>query len=134
MKELTILVPKIYPPENKDIVSNELNNIFSKLKLHFKIKVYWIVFQPYEFEPYSINEAIIIDYHKFHNAVEIIDKFNPDVIITEVVLGLNGIAFATAGKFRKIPVITISNPGNNKKTAKFMTVIFFIPNSMETNE
>ena len=119
MKELTILVPKIYPPENKDIVSNELNNIFSKLKLHFKIKIYWIVFQPYEFEQYSIDESIIIDYHKFHDAVEIIDKFNPDVIITEVVLGFNGIAFATAGKFRKIPVITISNPGENKKTSKF---------------
>lgn len=119
MKELTILVPKILPPENNDIVSNELNNIFSKLKLHFKIKIYWIVFQPYEFEQYSIDESTIIDYHKFHDAVEIIDKFNPDVIITEVVLGLNGIAFATAGKFRKIPVVAISNPGTNKKTAKF---------------
>lgn len=119
MKELTILVPKILPPENKDIVSNQLNNIFSKLKLHFKIKIYWIVFQPYEFEQYSIDESIIIDYHKFHDAVEIIDKFNPDVIITEVVLGLNGIAFATAGKFRKIPVVTISNPGYNNKTSKF---------------
>ena len=56
MKELTILVPKIYPPENNDIVSNELKNIFSKLKLNFKIKIYWIVFQPYEFEEYSMNE------------------------------------------------------------------------------
>ena len=76
MKELVILVPKIYPPENKDIVSNELKNIFSKLKLDFKIKIYWIVFQPYEFEQYSIDDSVVIDYHKFNNAIEIIDKFN----------------------------------------------------------
>jgi hypothetical protein len=118
LNELTILVPKIYPPENNDIVSNELKNIFSKLKLDFKIKIYWVVFQPYEFEQYSMDDSIIIDYHKFNNAIEIIDKFKPDIIITEVVLGFNGIAFATAGKFRKIPVVTISNPGNNAKTSK----------------
>lgn len=118
MDELTILVPKIYPPENNDIVSNQLKNIFSKLKLDFKIKIYWIVFQPYEFEQYSMDESTIIDYHKFHDAIEIIDKFKPDIIITEVVLGFNGIAFSTAGKFRKIPVVTISNPGNNEKMSK----------------
>ena len=125
MKELTILVPKIYPPENNDIVSNELKNIFSKLKLHFKIKVYWIVFQPYEFEQYSIDDSIIIDYHKFKNAIEVIDKFKPDIICTEVVLGLNGIAFATAGKFRKIPVVTISHPGHHIKTTKFFQFKMF---------
>lgn len=126
MEELTILVPKIYPPENNDIVSNELKNIFSKLKLYFKIKVYWIVFQPYEFEEYSIDESTMIDYHKFHDAVEIIDKYKPDVIITEVVLGFNGIAFSSAGKFRKIPVVTISNPGTNKKTSKIFQFKMFV--------
>ena len=126
MKELVILVPKIYPPENKDIVSNELNNIFSKLKLHFKIKIYWVIFQPYEFKEYSIDESVIIDYHKFHNAIEIIDKFKPDIIITEVILGLNGIAFATAGKFKKIPVVTISHPGQHIKTTKFFQFKMFI--------
>ena len=126
MKELVILVPKIYPPENKDIVSNELKNIFSKLKLDFKIKIYWIVFQPYEFEQYSIDDSVVIDYHKFNNAIEIIDKFKPDIIITEVVLGFNGIAFATAGKFRKIPVVTISNPGNNEKMSKKFQFKMFV--------
>ncbi len=126
MDELTILVPKIYPPENNDIVSNELKNIFSKLKRDFKIKIYWIVFQPYEFEQYSMDESTVIDYHKFHDAIEIIDKFKPDVIITEVVLGFNGIAFATAGKFRKIPVVTISNPGNNEKTSKNFQFKMFV--------
>jgi len=126
LKELVILVPKIYPPENNDIVSNELNNIFSKLKLDFKIKIYWIIFQPYEFEQYSLDDSVVIDYHKFHDAIEIIDKFKPDIIITEVVLGFNGIAFATAGKFRKIPVVTISNPGHLIKTSKFSQFKMFI--------
>ncbi len=126
MKELTILVPKIYPPENNDIVSNELKNIFSKLKSDFKIKINWIVFQPYEFDQYSIDDTKIFDYHKFHDAVEIIDKIKPDLIITEVVLGFSGIAFSIAGKFRKIPVVTISNPGENKKTSKFFQFKMFI--------
>jgi len=118
MKELKILVPRIKPPEYHDIVTDEFNNIFTKLKQHFKIKIYWIIFQPYEFKQYSLDESTVVDYHKFNNAIDVIDNFKPDLIITEVLLGINGIAFATAGKFRKIPVVTISNPGTSGKISK----------------
>lgn len=126
MKELKILVPRIKPPEYHDIVTDELNNIFLKLKQDFKIKIYWIIFQPYEFKQYSINESQIIDYHKYDDAVDIIDEFEPDLIITEVLLGINGIAFATAGKFRNIPVVTISNPGTSGKISKIFQLKMMI--------
>ena len=126
MRELKILVPRIKPPEYHDIVTDELNNIFLKLKQDFKIKIYWIIFQPYEFEKYFLNESQIIDYHKYDDAVDVIDELKPDLIITEVLLGINGIAFAAAGKFREIPVVTISNPGTSGKISKIFQLKMMI--------
>ena len=39
MKKLTILIPKIKPPELPDIITNQLKNIFSKLNEQCKLEL-----------------------------------------------------------------------------------------------
>ena len=114
MKKLTILIPKIKPPEQPDIITNQLKNIFSKLKEDFDLKLVWMIFQPDKFNEYKYEESVVIDYHQFKDAIDAIEKVKPDLIITEVRLGINGIIFAKAGSYSKIPVVTITPTGESE--------------------
>ncbi len=107
MEHITILIPRIKPPEVSDIITKQLDIIFLKLQKYFQIELVWVSFQPYEFDEYDIRNYHVIDYHKFNDAVDLIEKIKPDIIICESRLGINGIAFSKAGKSKKIPVITI---------------------------
>jgi len=114
MKKLTILIPKIKPPEQPDIITNQLKNIFSKLKEQYDLKLIWMIFQPEKFDEYEYEDFGVIDYHQFDNAVDAIEKIKPNLIITEVRLGINGIMFAKAGNFCKIPIVTITPTGESE--------------------
>ena len=114
MKKLTILIPKIKPPEEPDIITNQLKNILSELKEQCEIKLVWMIFQPEKFDEYEYENSVVLDYHQFNNAVECIEKIKPDLIITEVRLGINGIIFAKAGSHCKIPVVTITPTGESE--------------------
>jgi len=114
MKKLTILIPKIKPPEESDIITNQLTNIFSELKKQCEVKLVWVIFQPEKFNDYEYEDSVVLDYHQFNNAIEIIDKIKPDLIITEVRLGLNGIIFTKTGNHCNIPVITITPTGESE--------------------
>ncbi len=52
MNKITILIPKIKPPDQPDIVTTQLLNIFSKLRDEIVIELVWIIFQPEPFEEY----------------------------------------------------------------------------------
>jgi len=107
MESITILIPRIKPPEAHDIITKQLEIIFLKLEKFFKINLVWVSFQPFEFDEYDIKNFHVLDYHKFNDAVDLIEKVKPDLIIYESRLGINGIAFSKAGKFKKIPIVTI---------------------------
>ncbi len=114
MKKLTILIPKIKPPEEHDIITNQLKNIFSELKEQCEIKLVWMIFQPEKFNEYEYENSTVLDYHQFNNALESVEKIKPDLIITEVRLGINGILFAKVGNDFKIPVVTITPTGESE--------------------
>jgi|APSaa5957512535_1039671.scaffolds.fasta_scaffold00463_31 hypothetical protein len=114
MKKLTILIPKIKPPEEPDIITNQLKNIFSELKEQCEIKLVWMIFQPEKFDEYEYENSVVLDYHQFNNAIESIEKIKPDLIITEVRLGINGIIFTKSGNHCKIPVVTITPTGESE--------------------
>ena len=114
MKKLTILIPKIKPPEEPDIITNQLKNILFELKEQYEIKLIWIIFQSEKFDEYEYENSLVVDYHQFNNAIECIEKIKPDLIITEVRLGINGIIFAKSGNYCKIPVITITPTGESE--------------------
>jgi len=114
MKKLTILIPKIKPPEEPDIITNQLKNIFFELEKQCEINLIWMIFQPEKFNEYKYENSIVLDYHQFNNAIDSIEKIKPDLIITEVRLGINGIIFTKAGNHCGIPVITITPTGESE--------------------
>lgn len=114
MKKLTILIPKIKPPEEPDIITNQLKNIFSELEKQCDVKLVWMIFQPERFDEYEYDNSVVLDYHQFNNAIESIEKIKPDLIITEVRLGINGIVFAKVGNYCKIPTVTITPTGESE--------------------
>ena len=107
MESITILVPRIKPPQVPDIITKQLEIIFSRLQKYYNINIVWVTFQPNNFDEYIVKNFQVIDFHKFNDAIEIIEEIKPDLIISESRLGINGIAFAKAGKATKIPIITI---------------------------
>ncbi|MBC8502469.1 MAG: hypothetical protein H8D35_05005 [Nitrosopumilus sp.] len=114
MKKITILIPKIKPPNVSDIVTTQIENILSELSNQFTLNVIWLIFQPATFSDYSFKTYQVVDYHKYDNAVDVIDKIQPDLIINEVRLGINGICFGISSKYRKIPNITITPTGKSE--------------------
>lgn len=121
MKKLTILIPKIKPPHETDIITNQLKNIFSKLKENFELNLIWVIFQPTKFDDYEFDDSTVMDYHRFSNATEIINKTKPNLIISEVRLGINGIIFSKLGNFYNIPVITLTPTGQSEFFSQFFS-------------
>ena len=114
MKKITILIPKIKPPDISDIVTTQIENILLELNNQFTLNVVWLIFQPSPFSDYSFKNYKIVDYHKYDDAVDVIDKIQPDLIINEVRLGINGICFGISSKYREIPSITITPTGKSE--------------------
>lgn len=127
MKKLTILIPKIKPPEESDIITNQLNNIFSKISKEYDLKLIWVIFQPHRFEQYKFNDSLVVDYREFNDAISALNYYQPDLIITEVRLGINGIIFAKSGNFLKIPVLTITPTGESE----FFSQIFSLKSNFQ---
>lgn len=121
MNTITILIPKIKPPDVTDIVNNQLNNIFSELAKKVKLKLIWIIFQPEKFKNYTIENSQIVDFHNYSNVNQILDEFKPDLIICEVRLSINPVAFSHAARFKGIPMVTITQIG----LSLFMDDMFF---------
>jgi hypothetical protein len=107
----TILIPKIKPPDVNDIVNNQLNGILSSLEQSCDLEVIWLIFQPYRFDDYTYEGQKVVDFHQFKNGIEVLEYFKPDLIISEVRLSFNPVAFTIAGNKMKIPLVTITQIG-----------------------
>lgn len=122
MKKLKILIPKIKPPTEPDIVTSQMTNILSELKTHFDLKITWLIFQPTSFSNYKYDDSEIIDFHNFSNAVDVLNTIEPDLVLMESILGIHGIAFSFACKSNKTPLITITTTGISKSTKTIFAI------------
>jgi hypothetical protein len=111
LKILTILIPKLKPPFVDDVVNFQMENIINKLKENFNIKVVWVVFGPNKIQEIKEISYDVLDYHNYTDAIEILDKINPDLILIEGIFGMTGITFIKSARFKKIPITTIFPPG-----------------------
>ena len=118
MKKITILIPKIRPPNVPDIITTQIENILSQLNDKYTLNVVWLIFQPNPFSDYNFNDYQVVDYHNYNGAIDAIDQIKPDLIINEVRLGINGICFGIASKFKKIPNITITPTGKSVESTR----------------
>ncbi|MCV0399639.1 MAG: CDP-glycerol glycerophosphotransferase family protein [Nitrosarchaeum sp.] len=72
-----------------------------------ELQIIWLVYKPERIDTgkYTDKNNIVIDIHDFHNAVEAIKKYEPDIVWAAPTLNLPDFAISIAGKKLGIPVV-----------------------------
>ena len=104
-EKITILIPIMRPPNVTSVDVKAVNKIIEKLKEKIEVRQIWIIFQNTKFKIQNLNDIEIIHFEEFKNAVEIIEKFQPDVILFDGELTILSVAFALAGKKKETPTV-----------------------------
>ena len=125
-------------PEIKTYRTIFFEKIIPVLKEKFDVQVYWLVYTPEKLSN-SIKEKNdrILDIHDFQNAVEVIEKVKPDIIISAPTLNLPDFALTLAAKFYNIPtageVVTKLFVVENTKITLFSFFKGFFSSSVPTD-
>ena len=106
LTSLTVLIPINSSPSIQNRTNRLYGNIITKLKEKYKIKIKWVVFSTRNLK-LKENEDEIIDFNNFNDAVMILEKVNPDLILVIGWPEFHNIAFLLAGKMRKIPTVVL---------------------------
>ena len=106
MNEITILISNARPPNFEGTETVQIKNIINEINKKNKIKIIWVIFQPLKIQIKESSNEKIINFSDYGNAVEILNEFNPNLVITETEFFSQSIAFVLASKFKKIPVVT----------------------------
>jgi len=104
-EKITILIPIMRPPNATSVDVKAVNKIIEKLKEKIEVRQIWIIFQNTKFKIQNLNDIEVIHFEEFKNAVEIIEKFQPDVILFDGELTILSVAFALAGKKKETPTV-----------------------------
>ena len=119
MEEFKILIPNMRPPFTHGIEIGQFQNIIKKIGEKFNVKPIWVIFHADKIQHQKNDEFEIIYYDNYDNALEILDKTKPDLILFDGDLTCQSIVFSLAGKFRKIPVVTAHFVHDTKGFSKF---------------
>ena len=104
-EKITILIPIMRPPNVTSVDVKAVNKIIEKLKEKIEVRQIWIIFQNTKFKIQNLNDIEVIHFEEFKNAVEVIEKFQPDVILFDGELTILSVAFALAGKKKETPTV-----------------------------
>ena len=122
MKKIKILIPKIRPPEISDYATTQIREIILALKNEYDVEEHWLIFQPDKVKTIHQENFHQINYQDYEDATDILKQINPDIVLVEGILGINGISFSLACKFLQIPIVslftTLGNFGSEKKMVK----------------
>tara|TARA_B110000438_G_scaffold291389_1_gene328278 strand:- start:8875 stop:10167 length:1293 start_codon:yes stop_codon:yes gene_type:complete len=104
-KKITILIPIMRPPNVTSVDVQAINKIISKLEEKIPVRQVWIIFQNSKFKIQNLNNMEIIYFEDFQNGIEIIEKFQPKLILFDGELTIPSLTFALAGKKKQIPTV-----------------------------
>ena len=105
MKNFTVLIARMRPPNFQDIEAKKIKNIAAKLAEKCTIRLVWVAFQTEKVLEYKTSYSEVIDFRNYRDAVEILDKVKPDVVLIAGMLEFMNLSFKKAGTFRRIPVV-----------------------------
>lgn len=129
MKDLRILIGRHYGLEAKHVTSMMLDSILPILKTKFNVKIIWLFYMSertvLEIVP-DLNTEIL-DIHDFNNAVEVLEKAKPDLVIDNEYPSLIDLAIDQAAKLHGIPVLTRMLAVDNLKISKKQFLTSFFP-------
>lgn len=107
MKNLRILAIRHFGFQMKNCTTLTIDNILPILNQKFNVTVIWFFYLPEKIEIQISDKNIeIYDIHDFKNALELLEKTKPDIILDNDYPSLMDLAIDTAAKYLKIPVIT----------------------------
>jgi UDP-N-acetylglucosamine 2-epimerase len=106
-KKITILIPIMRPPDVESVDVKAVNNIMNKLEEKITVKQVWIIFQNSKFKIQNSKHIEVIHFEDFKNAIDIIEKFQPELILFDGELTIPSLAFALAGRKKEIPTVGI---------------------------
>ena len=81
MEEFKILIPNMRPPFTHGIEIGQFQNIIKKIGEKFNVKPIWVIFHADKIQHQKNDEFEIIYYDNYDNALEILDKTKPDLIL-----------------------------------------------------
>lgn len=84
------------------------NNIFSSLKNKTDLDVFWVVYQPDEFQSSNPHDVSLLDIHDFDSAVSLLKNTSPDCVLITSALDVIQYALCVAAKHLKIPIFSIN--------------------------
>ena len=130
-EKITILIPIMRPPNVTSVDVKAVNKIIEKLKEKIEVRQIWIIFQNTKFKILNLNDIEVIHFEEFKNAVEIIEKFQPDVILFDGELTILSVAFALAGKKKETPTVgTFFIPEIKKAESRWVKNRRFLPRKL----
>jgi len=128
-EKISILIPIMRPPNVISVDVKTINKIIEKLKERVEVTPIWIIFQNSKFKIQNSNNTQVIHFEEFKNAIEIIEKFHPTLILFDGELAIPSLAFALASKKKKVPTVGIFfipeiNKAESRWIKKRMQMIF----------
>lgn len=110
MNTVCVLYSDYSFPNEKNLVSLNLDNIFKTLQKYVNLQILCLIYRPEKLVSSLTNYSniTILDIHNYHNALDLIKKEKPDIIFG----GGNSTAFVSnalcvAGRHLKIPVVNV---------------------------
>jgi len=110
MKNLHILIPRHYDFNSSHHSSIWLESIMPQLSKNFSVQITWFYYSPIKIKkPMLKNNENVIQIQDFKNAVEIIQKIQPDLILDSEFPTLIDLSFLAAAKNNSFYVRKYSN-------------------------
>ena len=99
MKSLHILISRHYDFKQTHHTEIWFRSIQSELSKHFSIHVTWLLYLPEKIILDNVPNNENVEYiQDFHNAIDVVKKLKPDLIISHEFPSLIDLAFFTASK------------------------------------
>lgn len=107
MQSIRILIPTHVTPETKSVTTLFFENLLPHLKQHVNVDMIWFVYMPDKLvESQKIfDDTTVIDIHNYNNALEVLQKYKPDLVYAHATYSFIDYSFSLASKHLGIPVI-----------------------------
>ena len=126
MKTIKILALDWTLPKFKSATTIMLKKVTSSLEKKYNVQIIWFIYTDKKISEEVYENEKIFDIHEFENGLKAIQKINPDIIFIDNHVNLIHCALAIAGKFLKIPVVTVMSTGIIFSTSSVNNIIMIL--------
>jgi len=123
MITMKFLVLTTVLPSTKTLRVKYFSMLRNALEKKHHTEIIWIVYQPDEVKSYQDKNQSIHDIHEFSNALVLLKKLNPDLVLVNFASELVQYSVSLASNFLKIPLVSFSGSKFNVHQIDSLTSI-----------